>query len=62
MDVSDDNTNPTTGRPRVCQRCGGALEDAFHLPERIGQPAYDIFRCVACGLIDWVAQGAGKGS
>ncbi len=29
----------------------------MHLPERIGQPAYDIFRCVACGFIDWVAQG-----
>lgn len=50
-------TSRQTGPPRRCQRCGGVLEAALHLPERVGQPAYDIFRCIACGFVDWVARG-----
>jgi len=53
----NDRIKPATGSPRICQRCGAALETALHLPERIGQPAYDIFRCLACGFVDWVAEG-----
>lgn len=52
-----DQTTPPNGKPRLCERCGAALQIALHLPERIGQPAYDIFRCPACGFVDWVAQG-----
>jgi hypothetical protein len=33
------------------------LQTALHLPARLEQPAYDIFNCVACGFIAWVAQG-----
>jgi uncharacterized protein with PIN domain len=39
-----------------CQRCGGALELATKLEKAPGRPAYEIFRCVACGLMEWVAQ------
>jgi len=53
----DDKSKPVTDPPRLCERCGEALQAVIHLPERIGQPAYDIFRCVACGFIEWVAHG-----
>lgn len=43
---------------RLCGRCGARTELAAHLPESLGQPAYDIFRCAACGFIDWLTQGA----
>jgi hypothetical protein len=26
------------------------------LPERFDHPAFDIFRCEACGFISWIAQ------
>lgn len=57
MPDDQDKTKPASGQPRRCERCGGTLELALHLPERLGQPAYEIFRCIACGLVDWVAQG-----
>ena len=56
----NDQTGPQWSPPPrphqdPCPRCGGALQAAMHLPERIGQPAYDIFRCVGCGFLAWVA-------
>ncbi len=42
---------------RPCPRCGDALRAAMHLPERLGEPAYDIFCCFGCGFLSWVAQG-----
>lgn len=44
-----------------CPRCGEALRAAMHLPKRVGQPAYDIFRCVGCGFLAWVALGPQSG-
>lgn len=55
-DVPNENAKPATALPRVCQRCGATLHVALHLSERIGQPAYDIFRCTVCGAVEWVAQ------
>ena len=57
-DVSDDNSRPRSDQQRLCERCGETLRSALHLPARVGQPAYDIFRCVACGFIEWVAHGS----
>ena len=54
--MPDGKTKPITASVRVCQRCGATLQAALRLPERIGQPAYDIFRCDACGAVEWVAQ------
>lgn len=51
------NTRQPTGVRPVCARCGEALQTALHLPSRLGQPAYDIFNCIACGFIAWVARG-----
>jgi hypothetical protein len=45
---------PDIGAPR-CKRCGSATEMAQYLPQRIGSPAFNIFRCMACGFLDWVA-------
>lgn len=56
-DVPDERIKPTNGPQRLCERCGQTLQAALHLPARVGQPAYDISRCVACGFIEWVAQG-----
>ena len=42
----------------ACKRCGGLLQLSALLPKRLDSPAYEIFRCVACGFVDWVAQDA----
>lgn len=55
--MPEDRTSPPATHQPPCERCGEVLEAALHLPERVGQPAYDIFRCVACGFIAWVAHG-----
>lgn len=54
--MPEENTRPPTGHQPLCERCGEALQVAMHLPARLGQPAYEIFNCLACGFIDWVAQ------
>lgn len=41
---------------RLCSRCGGSLKLELALDKTPGQPPYQIFRCIACGLLDWVAQ------
>jgi hypothetical protein len=43
-------------RRSLCSRCGGGLEFALKLPKSLDQPAFEIFRCVSCGLFDWIAQ------
>jgi hypothetical protein len=42
----------------LCEKCGGALEQLTRLP-KFDHPAFDIFRCVGCGVVSWIAQ-AGK--
>lgn len=39
-----------------CKRCGGEVVLAETLPRSLGSPTYEIYRCRACGDIDWVAQ------
>ena len=39
----------------ACEKCGGALEQLTHLP-KFDHPAFDIFRCIACGVVSWIAQ------
>jgi RNase P subunit RPR2 len=56
----DNNNRPACTSARICQRCGATLQAALHLPQRIGQPAYVIFRCAGCGLVEWVAQDSEK--
>jgi hypothetical protein len=41
---------------QTCNRCGAMLKLATSLPKRFESPPYDIFRCAACGFIEWVAQ------
>lgn len=55
--MSNDRTRPSTDPQPLCERCGQTLQAALRLPARLEQPAYDIFNCVACGFIAWVAQG-----
>ena len=52
----DDGPQGLHPAARACRRCRAALEVALHLPARIGQPAYAIFRCAACGAVEWVAE------
>jgi hypothetical protein len=33
----------------------GALEQLTSLP-KFDHPAFDIFRCIACGIVSWIAQ------
>ena len=34
-----------------CGKCRESLEQLTHLPKRVNQPTYDIFRCRACGVV-----------
>jgi hypothetical protein len=43
----------------ACEKCGGALEQLTRLPKRFDHPAFDIFRCLGCGFIHWIAQEDG---
>ena len=54
--MSDDFPAPG-GEPQqpTCEKCGGHLEHMTRLPQRFDHSAFDIFRCVACGYINWVA-------
>jgi uncharacterized Zn finger protein len=39
----------------ACEKCGGALERLTRLP-KFDHPTFDIFRCMACGVVSWIAQ------
>ena len=54
-----DEAPPTiepTSEP-ICEQCGGALEQLTRLP-KFDHPAFDIFRCIGCGVVSWIAQEA----
>ena len=40
----------------ACERCGGALEQLTRLPKRFDHPTFHIFRCLACGVVSWIAR------
>jgi hypothetical protein len=42
--------------PQSCEKCGGSLELLTRLPKQFDSPAFDIFRCMACGFVNWIAQ------
>jgi len=42
-------------REPICEKCGGALEQLTRLP-KFDHPTFDIFRCLACGVVSWIAQ------
>lgn len=48
------------GNPRLCKRCGQAVELTTILPRFGEQPKYSIFQCAACGCMDWVAEQIGS--
>jgi len=39
----------------ICGKCGEALEHLTRLP-KFDHPAFDIFRCIGCGVVSWIAQ------
>ena len=39
-----------------CDRCGGTSKPAAMLAKAFDHPAYKIFECETCGLLDWVTQ------
>jgi hypothetical protein len=56
MDTSDDAPSgaPEPEQPN-CEKCGGGLEQLTRLPRAFDYPTFDIFRCIACGFINWIA-------
>jgi hypothetical protein len=42
-------------REPICEKCGGALE-LTRLPKGFDHPTFDIFRCIGCGVVSWIAQ------
>jgi hypothetical protein len=44
-------------REPICEKCSGALEQLTHLSE-FDHPGFDIFCCIACGVVSWIAQEA----
>ena len=55
--IMPDEAPPTTEPTRepICEKCGGALEQLTYLPG-FDHPAFDIFHCIACGVVRWIAQ------
>jgi hypothetical protein len=43
-------------RKPICEKCGGALEQLTRLPKGFDHPTFDIFRCIGCGVVCWIAQ------
>ena len=43
-------------REPICEKCGGALEQLTRLPKGFDHPTFDIFRCIGCGVVSWIAQ------
>ena len=42
-----------------CERCDdGPLQHEMHIPAALGERGYRIFRCLACGYVQWVAEPA----
>jgi len=45
------------GEPaRACARCSAPLELLTVLPPAVDHSGYRIFRCAACGFVEWLAQ------
>ena len=55
--IMPDEAPPTIEPTRepICEKCGGALEQLTRLP-KFDHPTFDIFRCLACGVVSWIAQ------
>jgi hypothetical protein len=54
--MSDDASAAGGPKPEpACKKCGGALEQLTRLT-KFDHPAFDIFRCIACGVVSWIAQ------
>jgi DNA-directed RNA polymerase subunit RPC12/RpoP len=43
-------------RAQRCPRCGGELALMTRLPALAPHPAYWIYRCFSCGIIEWIAE------
>jgi hypothetical protein len=56
MDETERKESGVPQSARMCSRCGGTLKFALQIPRSVGQPAYEIFNCAACGLFNWIAQ------
>jgi hypothetical protein len=48
---------PPAGRQKnpepSCEKCGGSMEQLTRLPKRFDHPAFDVFRCLDCGGVNW---------
>jgi hypothetical protein len=62
MDMSVVNQDPESApdrkapkrQSRACARCSKTMHLLTAIARFGDQPAYNIFRCVTCGAIDWV--------
>ena len=44
-----------------CDKCrSGGMEPLTILPRLGDRPTFHIFRCIACGFIDWIAETDGQ--
>jgi hypothetical protein len=50
--MSADDTG--VAQSRSCGHCGGKMELLTYIPKRHGHPAYAVFECPGCGVIEWV--------
>ena len=54
----DDDPKPARGNEVkltcACSRCGAVMELQIAIDRFGDQPAYKIFRCEACGAVDWM--------
>jgi len=58
-----EHTAPPKGAsiPPSCNKCSSAgMELLTVLPHLGDRPTFHIFRCIACGFIDWIAEATEK--
>jgi hypothetical protein len=58
--VIDDDPKPDLDGSKVrltcaCSRCGEIMELQIAIDKFGDRPVYKIFRCEACGAVDWIA-------
>jgi hypothetical protein len=50
---------PAPPNGNQCRRCGGELRLLTSIPSRLGEAAYLIFECPACGVLEWIVDEQG---
>jgi hypothetical protein len=48
------------GAAAPCGKCGQAQDLLTILPRLGDRPTYNVFRCIGCGFVEWIAEQVGN--